>query len=172
MYASPPHPPSTILNLELLLSKYTIHLVTIKNWVLLPLMSYNRYKKIINMYTLSYSHSLHANTGSEGSARRAGGLVTPNPSAICTGHPECPGRGPAPGASPALGRVMGGTDQLPQCRCAGRAGSPVGGAGVSLGRGRANSHRDPRLCPPAGRWQGPGELCRGRSLAPARLTQI
>lgn len=29
------------------------------------------------MYTLSYSHSLHANTGSEGSARRAGGLVTP-----------------------------------------------------------------------------------------------
>lgn len=64
-----------------------------------------------------------------------GGLVTPNPSVICTGHPECPGRGPAPGASPVLGRVMGGTDQLPQCCCAGQAGSPEGGAGVSLGRG-------------------------------------
>lgn len=39
----------------------------------------------------------------------------------------------------------------------------MGGAGVSLVRGRADSHRDPRLCPPAGRWQGSGELCRGRS---------
>lgn len=83
------------------------------------------------MYTLSYSHSLHANTGSEESTRRAGGLVTPNPSVISMGHPECPGRGPAPGASPALGRVMGGTDQSPQCYW---AGSPVGG--VSLGRGQ------------------------------------
>lgn len=155
MYASPPHPPSTILNLELLLSKYTIHLVTIKNWVLLPLMSYNRYKKIINMYTLSYSHSLHANTGSEGSTCCAGGLVTPNPSAICTGHPECPGQGTAPGASPELGRVMGGTDQLPQCYGAGWAGSPVGGGGVLGGRGtNQQPQRPPQLCPPAGCWKG------------------
>lgn len=90
------------------------------------------------MYTLSYSHSLHANTGSEGSTRRAGGLVTPNPSVISMGHPECPGRGPAPGAPPELGRVMGGTDQSPQCCW---AGSPVGG--VALGRGRANGHKTP-----------------------------
>lgn len=51
-----------------------------------------------------------------------GGPGYPNPSAICTGHPKCPSRGPAPGASPVLGRVMGGTDQLPQCCWAGRAG--------------------------------------------------
>lgn len=134
MYTSPPHPPSTILNLELLLSKYTIHLVTIKNWVLLPLMSYNRYKKIINMYTLSYSHSLHANTGSEGSTHCAGGPGYPKSIHDLHRTPECPGWGPAPGASPGLGRVMGGTDQLPQFCCAGQAGCPVGGVGVSLGR--------------------------------------
>lgn len=100
------------------------------------------------MYTLSYSHSLHANTGSEESTRRAGGLVTPNPSVISMGHPECPGRGPAPGASPVLGRVMGGTDQSPQCHW---AGSPVGG--VSLGRGQI---RDPgcALLQDAGRASG------------------
>lgn len=48
-----PTPPSTILNLESLLSKYTIHLFHHKkNGFCCPLMSYNRYKKSINMYTL------------------------------------------------------------------------------------------------------------------------
>lgn len=48
-----PTPPSTILNLESLLSKYTIHLFHHKKTgFCCPLMSYNRYKKIINMYTL------------------------------------------------------------------------------------------------------------------------
>lgn len=86
-----------------------------------------------------------------------GALVTPNPSMICTGHPECPGWGPAPGASPGLGRVMGGTDQLPQCCCAGQAGCPVGGVGVSLGRG-------PPSCALAD--------LQGQILAPGQLTQI
>lgn len=45
--------------------------------------------------------------GPKGAPAVLGGLVTPNPSAICTGHPECPGQGPALGASTELGRVMG-----------------------------------------------------------------
>lgn len=114
MYASPPHPPSTILNLELLLSKYTIHLVTIKNWVLLPLMSYNRYKKIINMYTLSYSHSLHANTGSEGSTRCAGGPG--HPKSICNLHgtPRVSWPGPGPGSLHRAGEGDGGITSYPR----------------------------------------------------------
>lgn len=67
------------------------------------------------------------------------------------GHPECPSQGLALGASSVLGWVMGGTDQLPQCHW---AGSPVG---VSLGRGRANSHRDLAAVPScriAGRASG------------------
>lgn len=99
-----------------------------------------------------------------------GGLVTPNPSVICTGHPECPQPGPGPGSLLRAGEVDGGHHQLPQCHW---AGSPVGGAGVSLGRGTSQqSQRPPQLCPPAGCWQGLGELCRGRSLALAQLTLI
>lgn len=60
---------------------------------------------------------------------------------------------------PELGRAMGGTDQLPQCHW---AGSPVGGAGVSLGRGRTNSHRNPQPCPPAGLLAGPRGALQGQ----------
>lgn len=70
-----------------------------------------------------------------------GGLVTPNPSGIAMGHPECPSWGPAPGASPELGRVMG-------------APSHPSAAGVPCARcftkeGTNQRPQEPWLCPPA-----------------------
>lgn len=73
-----------------------------------------------------------------------GGLVTPNPSGISMGHPECPGRGPAPGAPPELGRVMGGTELSPQCCW---AGSPCGRCFTKEGTNQQPQER--WLCPPA-----------------------
>lgn len=90
-----------------------------------------------------------------------GGLVTPNPSGISMGHPECPSQGLVPGASPELGRVMGALSCHPS---AAELGALVGG--VSRGRGQANSHKSPGCA-----LLLLGKLCRERSLAPAQISR-
>lgn len=60
------------------------------------------------MYTLSYSHSLHANTGSEGSARRAGGPGYPKSIWDFHGTPRVSQLGPGPRSLPRAGEGDGG----------------------------------------------------------------
>lgn len=107
-------------------------------------MSYNRYKKIINMYTLSYSHSLHANTGSKGSTRRAGGPGYPKPIWDFHGTPRVSQPGPGPRSLPRAGEGDGGTELSPQCCW---AGCPCGRC--FMREGTSQQPQEPWLCPPA-----------------------